>query len=604
MLVIFANQLINISQMQLKTFTTSFLIIIFISNALVQAQLLHPYKLKTIRESVVYIDLDNDGDPDILKTLTNDSIPILWIDDDDDMMKGDLEGDLDNDCLMIDRDKNGQYGSFNDFIVDRNDEDGNGQADMEIIADNDTRENRGWEPGHFMIVIDTDHDGVFNNINWNTFTLEAWDHIGNANFFTDYSGNTMFIKAHNSTFNVKELAFNWENPFLFYDSDNDGLTEYAIRFADNPVINTVNPDPLPGKNGHITSEHGTITYKKRIDDVRITFDLDNDNDQNNEFDFDLSLKFSGKGIDYQNNKHVFNSMRGLPDADSLFYDLRWRAMTELYYIDHENAYSAIFRGDWQEAWFVFDEDDDCHRWERVEFYDPKNMFRIGHRNGGLDNNPQADASGDRGEWDLDFSGKGNLYIGAFDGRLHLHGAEWGAWRIDQNALYYQGWQGWRGGEDTIPHDHFVFEPEHFPSIKYIDTDKNQFIDQINYDLDGDTIFELSISLLDLGIDDKQEVIEIENIGYEEFKAIYSEMADAMWEKANHAIKIAKQNNINTGWYAKLMNPANSREKYYKGYWLNLYLYLDLREKAIHSEDAAFVKAIDKAYHSGNWNGLP
>ena len=61
-------------------------------------------------------------------------------------------------------------------------------------------------------------------------------------------------------------------------------------------------------------------------------------------------------------------------------------------------------------------------------------------NGGIDNNPQSDASGDRGEWDLDNSGKGNLYIG-FDGRIHLVGAEKGYWRIDQDAKSYQGWGG-------------------------------------------------------------------------------------------------------------------------------------------------------------------
>ena len=30
-----------------------------------------------------YIDLDGDGDPDILKSMTKDSIPVMWIDDDD-----------------------------------------------------------------------------------------------------------------------------------------------------------------------------------------------------------------------------------------------------------------------------------------------------------------------------------------------------------------------------------------------------------------------------------------------------------------------------------------------------------------------------------------
>ena len=59
----------------------------------------------------------------------------------------------------------------------------------------------------------------------------------------------------------------------------------------------------------------------------------------------------------------------------------------------------------------------------------------------LDNNRQSDASGDRGEWDLDNSGGGSLYVSNFDGRIHLYGAEWGAWRIDQNSFSYQGFGG-------------------------------------------------------------------------------------------------------------------------------------------------------------------
>ena len=57
---------------------------------------------------------------------------------------------------------------------------------------------------------------------------------------------------------------------------------------------------------------------------------------------------------------------------------------------------------------------------------------------GLDDNAQSDPVGDRGEWDLDNSGKGNLYISPLDGKIHLFGAEKGFWRIDQNAFYYQG----------------------------------------------------------------------------------------------------------------------------------------------------------------------
>jgi hypothetical protein len=77
----------------------------------------------------------------------------------------------------------------------------------------------------------------------------------------------------------------------------------------------------------------------------------------------------------------------------------------------------------------------------VEFYELKDIFKIGTDKGGLDSNKQADALGDRGEFDMDNSGKGQLYIAPFDGRIYLYGAEWGAWRIDQTAFSYQGFDG-------------------------------------------------------------------------------------------------------------------------------------------------------------------
>ena len=45
---------------------------------------------------------------------------------------------------------------------------------------------------------------------------------------------------------------------------------------------------------------------------------------------------------------------------------------------------------------LVDEDDDCQRIERGNFADPFISFKFGAKNGGIDNNPQADVSGDRG----------------------------------------------------------------------------------------------------------------------------------------------------------------------------------------------------------------
>jgi hypothetical protein len=547
----------------------------------------NPFSPRFAIKPSAFLDLDNDGDPDVLKSFINDTIPVLWIDDDDDMKWNDVQGDGDNDCLMIDRNRDGQYGHELDLIIDWVDENRDGKADLQIIADNARYSDRGWSPGHFMIVVDTDGDGVFAYINWATLQLESWEHEGRSNFFQDYSGKALFLKIHTSSFNMADLRYNWENPFLFYDVDGDGLSEVAIRMGDAPQINL--------------SEKYSVAPSRSISDVRFSFDLDNDNRPGNEFDFDMSLRLKGKGLDYSNYVHRYQRLRGLPASDSFFYDPRWRQLTELIYIDHQRAYADVLsKGAWTEAALVFDEDDDCERWERVEFYDPKDVFKIGTGNGGLDHNPQADATGDRGEWDSDFSGKGNLYISKWDGKIHLFGAEWGAWRVDLNAHYYQGWQGWRNVADSIPHDDCLIEPTQFATIRYRDTDNNGFFDEVDFDMNGDQQFEKTVSFKDLGIKDSETVIDVRGLSFAAYQQLFKKAANEQWRKAKQALQFAEKRGIQTGWYAVMKHPKSLQQQYSYGFWLPFFLYQDLYQQASGQNNKTLLQQLDKMYFSGNW----
>ncbi|MEN8247661.1 MAG: alpha-L-rhamnosidase N-terminal domain-containing protein [Bacteroidota bacterium] len=537
------------------------------------------------KKSIKYIYLDDDKDPDGLKATLVNGTKVLWIDDDDDMVKGDLEGDMDNDCLLIDLNNDGKYGSELDLIIDYIDDDNDGKADYQTIVDNGKKDYNGKWKSHYIWFVDNDNDGVFGYINGDNFKFEGWDHSGLANFYTDYNGKSTMLKVHITTWDVEDLEFSWENPFLFYDEDNDGLTEMAIRMVDEPVENN--------------KENRAWQYSHNISLVQMTFDLDNDNRAGNELDFDMSLKFSGKGFDYTSEKHPFNNKKVLQEASSYFDDHRWREINELVYPDHSAAFDLTFNsGEWKECWFVFDEDDDCNRWERVEFYDPKDPFKIGAKNGGLDHNPQADASGDRGEWDLDFSGKGQLYISPLDGKLHLYGAETGYWRIDQNTLFYQGWQGWRG-PNLQPESQTLSEPARFATIKYEDTNSNGFFDKISYDMDGDHKFESVFSAVDFGLSDSAEIINISKFTFKDYHDLYSKMANDMFNKAISTVKFAEEKGLNTNWYSFLKNPKSIREKYHNGFWLNYYLYEDL--KAAFGRKKKNLKKIMESYYSSNWS---
>ena len=515
--------------------------------------LLIPYRLPPAPAGYkpTYIDLDGDGDPDILRTVTANGIPVQWIDDDDDMQYGDLEGDTDNDCLMIDRNKDGVYGGYGDLIIDWVGEDEDGNPAMQVVVDNIPEANRmKTGNGHYMWVVDTDKDDVFNYIDWNTFTLRCWIHNGLSDFYEDYNGKSTFMKIHSTTERVNDVRMNWENPFLFYDPDNDGLTEMAIRFCDSPKI--------VKENGQANS-----VLSGNIDWVSVSMDTDNDNAPGNEFDFDMTIHFTGPGFNYENQKHINKNLRGLPEADTFFLDARWRKLPELLYPDHDAAWDLTFKeGKWDKVWFTYDEDDDCNRWERVELYQPRDPFKVGKNQGGIDNNGQADPAGDRGEWDEDNSGHGQLYVSPIDGKIHLYGAEWGCWRIDQNARYYQGMGGIYDGYGP---KRIETEPTVFPTVKYTDTDNNGFFDLMEFDLDGDKVFEQRLSMKELGLDDRCQVINTASMKYEDFVDLESKVSDTMWKNAEKAVEVAKAKKLNTKWYAlmsvsytHLTLPTNSR----------------------------------------------
>ena len=551
---------------------------------------IEPFRLPLppVGYQVEYIDLNGDGKPDAIKSVTVNDTPILWLDDDGNMKEGDIEGDMINDCLLIDRNKDGIYGGQGDLIIDWVDKDDDGKADMQIVIEY-PKKNTGevWPNGHYMIMRDLDRDNIFNYINWNDFSLRCWDKNGVCDFYEDYSGQTMFMKIHTSTYDIKDLRLNWENPFLFYDEDGDGLTEMAIRFVDSPKIK----DRSKPSNSYVNRQ-----LEGRIDWVSMAVDLDNDNAPGNEFDFDFTIGFQGKGFDYTDQVHKVNNLRGMPEADKFFMDPRYRQLTEFLYPDHKSAKEMIFkRGEWSRVNFVYDEDDDCGRWERVEFYDPLDPFKIGWKNGGIDNNKQSDAAGDRGEWDMDNSGKGKLYVGKFDGRLHLYGAEWGCWRIDQNANYYQGWDRMWMGMDR--------QPGKFGTVKYTDKDDNGFFDYIEYDLDGDKKFEMTIDLKALGLDDRCELIDISTFKYKDYTSMMKKMSKSMWKNAMTAVQVAHKYNVQTLWYAKLMQALSVRQQYNNGYWLQFYIYKDLEHTFMQKGDQEKLKQLTVAYYSGNWKSM-
>src|SRR6266516_4361015 len=119
-------------------------------------------KLKSSKpdpNEIVRIDVDGDGDPDILETWWNGH-RVRWIDENDDMKWTDVRGDMTADSLQIDRDGDGYYDGPGDLNIKWCDDDGDGRPDLQMFAANPTLNQKTTHGGTsvWMIYLDLDHD--------------------------------------------------------------------------------------------------------------------------------------------------------------------------------------------------------------------------------------------------------------------------------------------------------------------------------------------------------------------------------------------------------------------------------------------------------------
>jgi len=185
-------------------------------------------------KEILRFDIDGDGDPDVLERWWNGK-RCRWIDENDDMRLVDSMGDLVGDCLQVDLNGDGIYDGHEDMCVKWVDNDHDGVCDAQVIAINTKKgEETKWAGlGLYMVIVDVDRDGVMGYMDWSKFDLACWRHTGRCNFSPDYNGDSLFLKAHLATFAMTDARWNWENPFAFYDLDNDGCTEMAVRLIDD-----------------------------------------------------------------------------------------------------------------------------------------------------------------------------------------------------------------------------------------------------------------------------------------------------------------------------------------------------------------------------------
>jgi len=563
-------------------------------------------KSTTPSDEIVRLDINNDGKPDILERWWNGK-RVRWLDENGDMLPTDTRGDQINDVMQIDKNGDGLYDSATDINIKWADNDGDGQADLQAFV----TQGRAWGDGkfdpaesHWMVFIDVEKDGVLGWLDWQNYDFgnDNWGYTGVNDWLPDYNGNAIFLKVHRPPQSLTDPRLNWENPFDFFDFDGDGLSEMAIRWL----------DPVPPLDKDVTKLSGVLS------EAFATFDLDNDSSKGNETDYDMSLRGAGgPGIPYRQFVHKYPALKGNPKFDGCFQWNNWRKIDELMYMPHEKSFDSFFTAKWATMYFVFDEDDDDHRWERVEMYYPMHGFggpkeidlystkkwRRGNyaelamagpdERPGISGHPQADSLGDRGEFDEDNSGGGKLYVGVFDRKLHLAGAEWGAWTVDKNAEYH-------GGSKTPSPKPIAPKVEEV--VKYTDTDQNGFLDTIEYDYDGDRTIDLRVSLLDYKTasnphPDVVPLIDTHKEGWKGLNVLFGQIASQSFQEGLMVYHAAWKRGLTTPEIDKLASASAIGERYDHGYWLKEKIFRLIRAKV---RGTALEKDLTRLYYTGQF----
>jgi hypothetical protein len=211
-----------------------------------------------------YIDHDCDGKPeevwfiDIDPRHNESKRPILVrvIDEDGDLEMGG-EPDLDSDLYLADWNADGQV----DAVVDYEDIDGDRDVDLMSMFFYDARYGlRAW----------WGRDDGDDNLLW--YDVDYYYYQNPCQNNTHFGGDETFF-----AFYIKPGEKYWtpffENPFLFYDLDGDGITEEVLRVSgQEDVVHT----------------------------IRWSFDLDNDATVVNPRDFDVSLSAYAPGLEIGN----------------------------------------------------------------------------------------------------------------------------------------------------------------------------------------------------------------------------------------------------------------------------------------------------------------
>jgi hypothetical protein len=269
-----------------------------------------------------------------------------------------------------------------DRVVDYEDGDRDGDGDVMFLFGLTANT---WSRRDMTCVVigDLDDDNRF----WHLVRYEYRQPV--CQWQCDFSGDEYFAMGRFDE-RAGRWVSTWENPFCFYDTDRDGVSEVALRFSGTDL---------------------------RLRSLRYSFDADNDSSPANPRDYDFSLTALG---DVQ-----------APESTAETRPLRGGGV--LRFVSWRHARRVAETALWKRVMLAWDELDhnvneadpaerEQERWEGVIAHGSPHFPQEG--------GPPISRRNTRYEVDNDFSGAMRLYYSGVDHRVHLRGAEFGWIEVD------------------------------------------------------------------------------------------------------------------------------------------------------------------------------
>ncbi|RIH65537.1 DUF4861 domain-containing protein [Mariniphaga sediminis] len=394
-----------------------------------------------------YIDNNNDGKPEEVwfvdtdpKHNANKHPMLVRVFDEDNDLKAGNEPDYDSDLYIVDWNADGIV----DVAVDYEDTDGDQDVDEMVQY---------YFDESFYNTVRTDKEGCLriwwarddgdDNLLWHTVDYRYYQRPCQqySHFGGDETFNWLYLTKDADT-----LIPLFENPFLFYDRDNDGVTEDVIR---------------------VEGYADTLQY------LRWSFDADNDATLEQPRDFDVTVVGCAPGWTVEKNRNSDFSVRIGKDVSEA---LTIRGIQSSPILKREDAVKYLSDITWARVQLTWDENDvnvaanpidTFERWEGIiapankeaDFYFPQ----IG--------GPSCSVFNKRTEIALQPTGPNEFYFSPADHRLHLKNADRSYIRVD-------------------------FDNDSTEDMRYTwyDTNADGILDKLSIDTNGDMLADDSCKL--------------------------------------------------------------------------------------------------------------